>query len=478
MTILRPNIRILDELHKEDIFNEAKNILETIGVYIENLAVKEMFREQDIPNQGSRYFIPEDVVNQSLENIPREIILYDRDGEKSLELKADNAYSNPGSAAMHIIDENTGERRHAFENDFIGFSKVVEQLKYIEAQSTALICDDIPIKAQDWHRLYICLSNCYKPIITGTFRKESFEIMKELLLACRSSERDLAAKPLAIFDAAPSPPLKWSDLTSQAIIDCANNMIPCEFVSMPLAGANAPITLLGSITQMCAENLAGVVISQMTKKGAPLIWGGSPSAMDMKSGLAPIGAIESVMITIGNVEMGKYLGFPTHAYLGVSDSLLPDVQSGFEAAISLLLGIQAGVNVISGPGMLESEVTQSIEKLIIDNDIVGMAKRFISGVKDYPKPYASNILKDYNKREELLSHPSTIKYFKEELFFPSHIVKRMAYSRWKDKGSKSTRAIAREEAIKLKSAPSKKPISDALLKELKEIVSANLNKKE
>ncbi|GAH57560.1 unnamed protein product, partial [marine sediment metagenome] len=277
--------------------------------------------------------------------------------------------------------------------------------KYIEAQSTALIYQDVPKEAQDWHRLSTALMNCYKPVVTGTFRKESFSIMKELLLSCRLSEDDLARKPLAVFDACPSPPLKWSDLTTQSLIDAAASMIPSEFVSMPLAGANAPMSLIGSITQHCAECLAGVVIVQLAKSGAPLIWGGSPAILDMKQGTTPMGAIETMMINLGDVEMGRYFNIPTHAYMGLSDSKVPDAQSGFEAGMSSLLAGLAGVNMVSGAGMLDFESTQSIEKLIIDNEIAGMVKRLIRGVEDHGSPFASDILKDYDNKEELLSHP-------------------------------------------------------------------------
>jgi trimethylamine--corrinoid protein Co-methyltransferase len=298
--------------------------------------------------------------------------------------------------------------------------------------------------------------------------------MKDILLACRTSEEDLARKPLAIFDACPSPPLKWSDLTTQSLIDAAENMIPSEFVSMPLSGANAPITLIGSITQHCAECLAGVVIVQLANKGAPLIWGGSPAVFDMKHGTTPMGAIETMMINLGDIEMGKFLGLPTHAYMSLSDSKIPDGQAGFEAGMGALLAGLAGINMVSGPGMLDFESTQSIEKLIIDNEIIGMVKRLLRGIEDHGSPYASEILKDYEDKEELLSHPSTLKYFRKELFLPSPIIDRMTRDSWKQSGSKSARKRAVDMASKLFNRPPIKPIDESLEKELDQIAKNSL----
>lgn len=474
MTIIRPQIKVLDEDYKNKIFNEAKNILETQGVFVENEDAIELFAMKGITRKDSRIFIPSDVVDKCLSTVPNEIKLFDREGNEHINLKNDEVHFDPGSAAIFILDVNTGDIREALTEDFIRFSKVVEQLEHIEAQSTALVYNDVPKIAQDWHRLYIALSNCYKPVITGTFRKESFSTMKEILLACRLSEKDLAKKPLAIFDACPSPPLKWSDLTTQSVIDAASSMIPSEFVSMPLAGASAPMSLIGCITQHCAECLAGVVIAQLTKKGAPLVWGGSPAILDMKKGTTPMGAIETMMINLGDVEMGKFLKMPTHAYMNLSDSKVPDAQAGFEGGMGALLAGLAGINMVSGPGMLDFESTQSIEKLVIDNEIVGMVKRLLRGIEDYGSPFASDILKDYDEKEELLSHPSTIKLFRKELFLTSPIIDRLSRDAWKESGSKSTRKRAREQASKLIDKSSVKPIDDILAKELQKIVAKNL----
>jgi len=449
MTILRPKIQLLDEDHKKKIFEEAKQILATQGIFMENKEAISLFENEGINHKNQRYFIPPDIVDRCLESTPNEVKLYDREGKEHATLSKDEVHFDPGSAAIFILDEQTGKIRDAMSNDYIRFSKIVDQLKHIDIQSTALVYQDVPSNAQDWHRLYLALSTGRKPIITGTFQKENFAIMRELLLACRNSEKDLAEKPLAIFDACPSPPLKWSDLTTQSLVDAAKSMIPSEFVSMPLSGATAPITLIGSITQHCAECLAGVVIVQLAKKSAPLIWGGAPAVFDMKHGTTPMGAIETMMINLGDVEMGKFFKLPTHAYMSSTDTKIPDAQAGLEGASGALLASLAGINMVSGPGMLDFLSTQSVEKLLIDNEIAGNAKRLIRGIDDYGSPFASKILSELDEKESLLSHSSTLKYFRKELFLTSPIIDRQSRELWIKSGSKSMRKRAREIAQKL-----------------------------
>ncbi|MFX1316460.1 MAG: trimethylamine methyltransferase family protein, partial [Promethearchaeota archaeon] len=164
-----------------------------------------------------------------------------------------------------------------------------------------------------------------------------------------------------------------------------------------------------------------------------------------------------------------FLNMPTHAYMSLSDSKVPDSQAGFEAGMGALLAALAGNNMISGPGMLDFESTQSVEKLIVDNEIIGMVKRFVQGIEDYGSPFATEILKDYEETQELLSHPTTLKYFRKELFLPSSIIDRNTRDTWKALGSKSTRKRAREEASKLESKAPINPIDDTLINELDKI---------
>lgn len=461
------------------IFNEAKAILHNQGVIIENPDAQSLLQEEGIHYKNLRYFIPEDLVEKLRTNAPSEIKLYDREGREVIQLSKDNIHFDPGSAAIFVQDLETKTIREALSSDFIMFSKIVDHLPNFAAQSTSLVCSDVPNNAQDWHRLYIALINCSKPIVTGTFRIESFSIMQELLEATRTSKEKLAEKPLAIFDACPSPPLMWSNLTTQSVIDAARSGIPSEFISMPLAGSTAPITLIGCVTQHTAESLAGLVISQLAKRNSPVIWGGSPAVFDMRNGTTPMGAIETMMINIADAQMGKFLNLPTHAYMTLSDSKVPDAQAGFEGGMGALLAGLAGINMISGPGMLDFESTQSFEKLIIDNEIAGMVKHLLQGITDHGVPFAQDILSDYDANISLLSHPTTLSLFRKELYFPFtvenlQIINRETRDQWRKGGETSARNRAKEIAIKLSKRPPRQAVDENLKNELDKIAANNL----
>ena len=469
---MRPVINILEEELKEKVVVEAIEILEEIGFFVENHEALEILQKEGISVdiEKRRAKLPADLIKKSLKSAPSSIFLYDREGMGVTKLEGDNVCFDPGSAALNVLDPETNEIRSAITKDFIDFTKVVEQLEYIHAQSTAIICSDVPEQVGDRYRLYLALIYSKKPIVTGTFAKESFEIMKDMLVSIRGSEDELRKKPLAIFDACPSPPLKWSDLTCQSIIDCAKYSIPSEFVSMPMTGANAPVTLLGAIVQHAAETLAGLVITQLVSPGAPVIWGGSPAAFDMRKGTMYLASVDTILIDLGYTEIGKYLNLPTHAYLGMSDGKILDAQSGFESGMGALLAGIKGVNMISGAGMMNFESTQSIQKVVIDNEIAGMTYKFINGIIQRDEPIAKDLLIDLEEKTHLLSHDHTLKWFREEHYIPSLVVDRATNEEWINTGRKTIGDRAKERAEKLISKYPGVTLENDVIKDLTNIM--------
>ena len=189
-----------------------------------------------------------------------------------------------------------------------------------------------------------------------------------------------------MFDVCPSPPLNWSEFASQNLVDLARAGVPAEIVSMPLAGATAPVTLVGSVVQHAAECISGITIHQLANPGAPIVWGGAPAIFDMRTGKTPMGAIETAMLDVACAQVGKHLGLPTHAYMVTGDGRVIDAQVEMESGMSTVLGALAGINMISGAGMLDFLACHSIEKLVIDAEAIASAQRLIEGIEPRTVP--------------------------------------------------------------------------------------------
>ena len=182
-----------------------------------------------------------------------------------------------------------------------------------------------------------------------------------------------------------------------------------------------------------------------------------------------MGAIETIMIDSAYAQIGKHLNLPTHAYMALSDSKTNDAQAGFETGIGAVIAALSGVNVVSGPGMMNFESCQSLEKLVVDHEICRMAYRMIEGISQRDDPIAKNLFEGFTAESQFLSMPHTKKWYREEHTFP-RIIDRDTYDYWASLGKKSIADSASEEVERLlKENPPALPGED-IVKELQKIM--------
>ncbi|MBN2345204.1 MAG: trimethylamine methyltransferase family protein [Candidatus Aminicenantes bacterium] len=448
---LRPRLRLLSDELIERILGEAREILATLGTKVQNPRALALLADHGakVDLGRSQVLYPAGLVDRTLSTAPGGFKLFGVLGEETHDFSGDNVHFTPGSAALHVLDHLTQEIRKPDTADYVRFAQLLAGLEHIAAQSTAFIPADVAERISDSYRLFLSLLYGEKPVVTGTFTIESFQVMRDMQLAVRGGEKELRDRPLAVFSCCPTSPLKWSEVTSQNVIDCAVAGIPVEFISMPLSGFMAPVTLVGSLVQHAAETLSGVVLAQCARPGAPMLWGGSPAAFDVRYETTPMGAVETQMIDCAASEIGKHLGLPTQAYISLSDAKLLDAQAGLETSMGATLAALSGINSVSGPGMLDFESCQSLEKLVLDNEICGMVLRLARGIEpheDFPaRPLFEELLRD----QHLLIAGHTRRHLKAEHYFPGPVIDRCNLSRWREDGCRTLGQRAHAEVERL-----------------------------
>lgn len=448
---MQPFITLLSNELVKQIIDEALQLLMDPGIKVQSEAARQLLHSAgaNIDEVNDVAKIPENIVYSTLETVPHQFYLYDQDGNPTINYGGNAVHYDPGSSGVHILDPDSLEHKPSLTNDLIRIIKLTEMLPQYDAQSTAVICNEVPKAISDLYRLYLVLLYSKKPIVTGSFGVPTLQVMLDMLAIFSGGLDVLAEKPTAVFDVCPSPPLIWSNFGAQNLIELAKAGVPAQMVSMPLAGATAPVTLIGSVVQHTAECLSGLVIHQLAKVGSPLVWGGAPAIFDMRKGTTPMGAIETAMIDASYSQVGKYLGLPTHGYLCASDSKVIDAQAGLESGMSAMIGALAGINMISGAGMLDFLACFSLEKLVIDAEIVGMTKRLLSGVNTPTSTLATAMFEGINFKGDFLKQKLTRELFTKEQYMPSTIIDRDSIRGWRQEGSLEAFARARDRVEKL-----------------------------
>lgn len=422
---MRPKLELLDHALVERILGEAFQLIADPGVRVAPYVV-DLLRSAGVKVEDGVAHIPEALARRMVELAPRDFWLYDRSGKPVVRYGGDQVHFDPGSSCLNILDSETQQARPAQADDLVRLVQVAEMLPQFAAQSTAMVCNDVPQEIGDWYRLLLVLWYSEKPVVTGAFSASSLHTLLELLAIESGGCEALRQRPRAVFDVCPSPPLNWSEFASQNLVDLARAGVPAEIVSMPLAGATAPVTLAGSVVQHAAECISGITIHQLAQPGAPIVWGGAPAIFDMRTGRTPMGAIETAMLDLACSQVGKYLGLPTHAYLVAGDGKMVDAQVGMESGISAVLGALAGINMISGAGMLDFLACHSIEKLVIDAEAIASAQRLIGGIEPQAGSLAVAMFAQAGLHGDFLQLKETRALFRKEQHFPSAVIDRGA----------------------------------------------------
>jgi len=420
---VRPKLELLDRPLIDRILAEAFQLINNPGVRVAP-AVYELLSSAGLRVENGVAHIPETLARKALASVPREFFLYDRSGKPAVHYGGDDVHFDPGSSCLNILDPDTQQARPAVSEDLIRLVQVAEMLPQYSAQSTALVCNDVPAEMGDWYRLLLVLWHSNKPVVTGAFSGTTLQIMLELLAIESGGRSALQQKPRAVFDVCPSPPLNWSEFASENIVELARAGVPAEIVSMPLAGATAPVTLAGSVVQHAAECISGITLHQLANSGAPIVWGAAPAIFDMRTGKTPMGAIETAMLDMACAQVGKFLGVPTHGYLVAGDGKLVDAQTEMESGISAVLGALAGINMISGAGMLDFLACQSIEKLVIDAEAIASAQRLLQGIEPRTESLALAMFAQAGLHGDFLKLKETRALFRSEQHFPSEVIDR------------------------------------------------------
>ncbi len=469
---MQPKLELIPQELIDRILDEAFQLLLNPGIKVQSDEARDLLAAAGAQITDGIAHIPEKLVRDALQTVPHTFYLHDRDGNPAVTYGGDAVHFDPGSSGVHMLNPDTLEHYPSQSDDLVRLVKVAEMLPQYDAQSTAVVCNEVPKAIGDLYRLYLVLLHSKKPIITGSFSAETLPRMLDMLAIFAGGPAGLRAKPQAVFDVCPSPPLIWSHFGAQNLIDLARAGVPAQMVSMPLAGAASPVTLLGSVVQHAAESLSGIAIHQLATPGAPIVWGGAPAIFDMRRGTTPMGAIETAMIDVSYAQVGKSLGLPTHGYLCASDAKRIDAQAGLESAATAMIGALGGINMISGAGMLDFLACHSVEKLVIDAEVIGMAKRLLQGVQVRTETLATAFFEGINFKGDFLKQKATRQLFSQEQYLPSAVIDRDSHRGWLESGGLDTFARAKVRTKQLLEAYQPPALDPAQVSELRRMVGA------
>ncbi|MFX0199287.1 MAG: trimethylamine methyltransferase family protein, partial [Candidatus Hodarchaeota archaeon] len=265
------------------------------------------------------------------------------------------------------------------------------------------------------------------------------------------------------------------ELTDNAIV-YAEKGLPILFAPEVMGGASGPASLAGILAQQNAEFLGGVVIAQMAaskEHRPPLMYGTVSGVVDMRSGVFCLGTAETGLLNVGTAQLARFYNVPSRGTGGLTDAIVPDAQSGIESGITVLLAALAGHTYIyNATGATEPGVLAiSYEKIVIDNDMLGLVTRVMGGIEVSDETLATDVIDEVvnEKGGNFLLSEHTRKHFRSH-YYPE-IFNRELWERWTKGGSLSVRQVARARAKKILEEHQPEPLDSDVEKRVREVIT-------
>ena len=439
----------------ERIHETVMRVFEEVGIEVNSKEALDLFKHTNaqVNEHTRRVIIPADMVMDLVSKAPSEVTLYGRARKRDVVLGGARVHAGTGGTALNVIDRKNGHKRVATLNDLKEIAKLVDNLENIHIFMLPVYPSDVSVENVDVNRFFAGLDNTCKHIMGGVYTLEGIEQVIKMAEIIAGSPRRLRERPTVSMVTCSISPFKIDSLYGDMLVAIAKAGIPVVCPAEPLCGATSPVTLAGTLVVQVVDSLAGVIISQLANPGTPVIYGSVASSTDLRDMKYITGSVEMGLLNAAGAQMAQFYKLPFYATGGMTDSNTIDAQSGYESSITNLLCALAGANFIhDAAGLMEFALTMSYEKLVIDNEILGMVMRAVKGIEVDDKTLAFDVIKKVGPGGHFVSRRHTRTHMRREHYQPT-LSNREFREKWEEQGSKDIFQKAKEQVEEILDKP-------------------------
>jgi trimethylamine--corrinoid protein Co-methyltransferase len=450
-----PRFRKLSDDQLERLHHASLEILDRSGVRLYDQEALDLLDRKGIAIvEGNRVRIPPGLVEWALSVAPKRVVLCNRHGQRVMPLERNNVFYGPGSDCPNVIDLHSGERRQGVLQDIIDATTVCDALPNIDFLMSFSMASDLPQESADRHQMRAMLMNSIKPILFVTTEFEGCLDVIRMAEVVAGGQEQLRRNPICACYINVTHPMRHNKEALQKLLFLAGKGLPTTYTPVVLRGATGPVTAAGAIALANAGELVGLVLAQLKREGTPIILtGGVNDMLDMRT---TVDAYADPTNRVMLVELAHRYNLPIFGLTGCSDSKVPDEQAAAEAAFSIMLESLAGAQMAHDVGYLEGGMTNSIEQIVICDELIGYTKHFMRPLEINEDTLALELIDQIGPDGDFLSSDHTLKHFRED-WYPK-LFDRRNFDEWQRNGATTLRQRAREKAIKILNTHTPEPL--------------------
>jgi trimethylamine--corrinoid protein Co-methyltransferase len=449
-------LNVLSDSDVERIDSASLELLEQHGVCSESDLITGIFRKAGarVDTQSHTIRVSGDMVGAALKSAPKSFLFYGRKPEMDLQLEPGHVYFGMGgSPEPFFYDYDLGAPRPPTMCDMVACTRLGEALEHVDFVMCLCSAGDMPQDSQHYYEYDVLLRNTTKPLVCSAPGRRYAAHLLEMAAAASGGEEALRRRPSVAFFAQPVSPMKVGRY-SEGMFEAAAFGVPVLSSPGPMMGATSPASLAGTLAQINAEALFGIVLSQLIRPGSPVFYAPHTGVMDMVTAQCTYGSPEQALARAAVAQMGRFYNLPTFGLGGGVEAKLPDGEAVAQATMGMLLNALSGLTLTQTLGTLASGLYGSAEMLVICDEIVHMLERVLGGISVTDETLALDAIKGVGHGGHFLDHEHTVRLFRQELFFPA-LFRRQTLERWQKDGQKSITQVSHErvEDVLAKAGP-------------------------
>jgi trimethylamine---corrinoid protein Co-methyltransferase len=466
-TLNRATLRVWDDEACGRVHRASLALLERTGVDVKHERARDLFAAAGAAVDGRRVRLPAALVANALAGAPRAWTLPPRGGDTApLELRDGAGYTGTGPDCLYVSDPETGARRRAVLADVEAAAGVAEALPNIDFVMSMGLPDDVASDSVDVVQFGAMLRGTRKPIVVSSpFGGDTLYTMHEM--AAAAGEADSFAC-LAMT----SPPLMLDDVCCSKALACADLDVPLVLAPSVSAGAQGPASLSACVAVANAELLAGLVLHQLGKAGAPFVMGVGTGVMNMQYAVE---VYNSPGVFLGNqaqLDLIRWYGLPSWHYAGHSDSKLLDEQWALEVGIATIMGALSRATLLHDVGYLESGLQSALEGLVLGDEVVGYARALLAELPVDDEALALAEVETVGPGGNHLGTRMTRSRFRD--FWRPSLIDQSTYDRWSAAGGATLLERVRARLAEIRAAGPAFTLDEATLRRLDEFAEGRL----
>ncbi len=430
----------LSERDKGRIHRAALDMLERIGLSDAIPSCVELVTAAGGTLNGEgRLLFPRALVKDNLAKAARHFTLHAFDPERDLEPSGKKVYFGTAGAAVHIVDAETGAYRESTLADLYDIARLVDKMDHIHFFQRPIVLRDMTEPRElDLNTCYAAVAGTSKHVGTSFFQPEHVDEAIQMLHLIAGGEDKWRARPFVSMSTCfVVPPLNFAEDACRCLEAAVRGGMPILLLAAGQAGATSPAALAGAVAQEVAEVLAALVYVNLISPGHPCIFGSWPFVSDLRTGAMSGGSGEQALLSAACAQMAHFYDLPGGVPAGMTDSKVPDAQSGFEKGYTVALAAQAGGNLIyESAGMHASLLAFCLESCVIDNDMLGSILRTVRGIEVTEDSLSLETVRQVCTEGpgHFLGHPQTLELMEKDYVYPE-VGDRTSPKEWLEQGS-------------------------------------------